>query len=135
MNDRRDDLMDESVLRRAMRLEADERAPRFDPRAIALMATDRTLPGWTTLTAIAGVVVMGAVAVSVWSVIIAFAPEILDTVMGAVVAVAVPALTLLEPVAGIAAQPVIPLSLLAALVVAILNEVRERRERLHVNAP
>ena len=134
MNDPRDDLLDESVLRRAMRLEPDERAPRFDARAIALMARNAPLPSWTMFSAVAGLVVLGAVAVGVWSVILAFAPTLLDTVMGAVVDVAVWVLTVLEPVAGIAAQPAIPLSLLAALGVAILHELRERREQLHANA-
>ena len=134
MNDPRDDLMDESVLRRAMRLEPGERAPRFDARAIALMAGDRQMPWWTMFSALAGLVVLGTVAVGVWSVILAFAPTLLDTVMGAVVDVVVSLLTILEPLAGIAAQPAIPLSLLAALGVAILHELRERREQLHVNA-
>ena len=134
MNDPRDDLLDESVLRCAMRLEPDERAPRFDARAIALMARNAPLPSWTMFSAVAGLVALGAVAVGVWSVILAFAPALLDTAVGALVGVAIWVVTALEPAAGIAAQPAIPLSLLAALSVAILHEIRERREQLHVNA-
>lgn len=134
MNDPRDDLMDESVLRRSLRLEPDERAPRFDARAIALMAGDRPLPSWTMFSAVAGLMVMAACAIVVWSVILAFAPALLDTVMSAVVDVAIRVVTALEPVADIAVQPAIPLSLLAALGVAILHELRERREQLHADA-
>ena len=134
MNDRRDDLLDESVLRRALRLEPDERTPRFDARAIALIAERRALPWWTVSSALAGLVVLGAFAVGVWSVIFAFAPALVDTAMGAVIDVAIWVATFLEPVAGIAAQPAVPLSLLAALGVAILHELRERREQLHASA-
>lgn len=134
MNDPRDDLMDESVLRRSLRLEPDERAPRFDARAIALMAGDRPLPWWTMFSAVAGLIVMAACAIVVWSVILAFAPALLDTGLSAVVDVAIWVVTGLEPVADIAVQPAIPLSLLAALGVAILHELRERREQLNANA-
>ena len=134
MNDPRDDLMDESVLRRSLRLEPDERAPRFDARVIALLAGNRPLPLWTTFSAVAGLVVMAGCAIVVWSVILAFAPALLDAVMSAVVDVAIRVVTALAPVADIAVQPAIPLSLLAALGVAILHELRERREQLHANA-
>ena len=134
MNDPRDDLMDESVLRRSLRLEPDERAPRFDARVIALLAGNRALPLWTTFSAVAGLVVMAGCAIVVWSVILAFAPALLDAVMSAVVDVAIRVVTALAPVADIAVQPAIPLSLLAALGVAILHELRERREQLHANA-
>ncbi len=134
MTDPRDDLMDESVLRRSLRLEPDERAPRFDARAIALMAGDRPLPWWTLFSAVAGLGVMAACAIVVWSVILAFAPTLLDTVMSAIVEVAIRVVTALEPVADIAVQPAIPLSLLAALGVAILHELRERREQPNANA-
>ncbi len=134
MNDPRDDLLDESVLRRALRLEPDERTPRFDARAIALMARNAPLPSWTTFSAVAGLVVLGAVAVGVWSVILAFAPALLDTAMGALVDLAIWVVTALGPAAGIAAQPAIPLSLLAALGVAILHVLGERREQLHAHA-
>ena len=134
MHDPRDDLMDESVLRRSLRLEPDERAPRFDARVIALLAGNRPLPLWTTFSAVAGLVVMAGCAIVVWSVILAFAPALLDAVMSAVVDVAIRVVTALAPVADIAVQPAIPLSLLAALGVAILHELRERREQLHANA-
>ena len=134
MNERPDDLMDESVLRRAMRLEPDERAPRFDARALALLAQRGALPWWTMLSAFAGLVVLGAVAIAVWSVIFAFFPALIDAAMSAFVDLAIWLATVLAPAAGIAAEPAIPLSLLAALGVAILNELRERREHAHANA-
>ena len=57
-----------------------------------------------------------------------------DTGWSAVIDVAIWVMTGLEPVADIAVQPAIPLSLLAALGVAILHELRERREQPNANA-
>ena len=132
MNERRDDLLDEAVLRRALRLEADERAPRFDAAAIALAA-----PAFTrrnAFGALAAAVVLGVAAAVVWSAIFTAFPAVADaamaTAIGAVVAIA----TLLLPIGEFAAQPAVPLSLLAALGVAILHELRDRREHEHANA-
>ena len=134
MTERRDDLLDERVLRRALRFESDERLPRFDARAIALLARDaRPAPRVLVLGLIAAVMT-GLIAAAVWSAALDAAPTLLDsavvTLMPGVIAVA----TLLVPIAQIAAEPAVPLSLLAALGVATLYELRERREHANVHA-
>jgi hypothetical protein len=133
MNEQRDELLDETVLRRALRFEADERAPRFDAGAIALLAR-RDMTGWAAFAALCGTGIVAITAWSVWSTIFAAAPLLADAAMATIVDVAVGAATLLLPIATIAAQPAVPLSLLAALGVAILHELRERREHAHEDA-
>ena len=134
MSERRDDVLDETVLRRALRLEADERAPRFEAAAIALAARQPGFGRDNALGALAAAVVLGVAAAGVWSAIFSAFPSVADaamaTAIGAVVAIA----TLLLPIAEFAVQPVVPLSLLAALGVAILHELRDRREQEHANA-
>lgn len=132
MNERQD-LLDETLLRRALRLEADERVPFFDLRAIALVA-QRTSGRRAALGALAGA---GAVAITarvVWSAIFAAFPSFAGVAMAAAIDLAVALATLLLPVAEFAAQPAVPLSLLAALGVGILHELRERREHVHAGA-
>lgn len=134
MNERRDDLLDEAILRRALRLEADEPLPRFDARAIAARAERRVPTTRLILSGIAAAVVTGLAAAGIWSLILAAAPTLAESAMSALLAAVVAVATLLVPIAQIAAEPAIPLSLLAALGVAILYELRERREHLHVHA-
>ena len=133
MSEPRGDLLEETTIRRALRLEADERPPRFDPAAIAAAA--RVRPGSAAiLTGLAIAGVTGVVAGTVWSLILGAAPQVADAT-GAVLLDAVIAFaTVLVPIAEIATQPAVPLSLLAALGVAILFELRERREHLHVHS-
>ena len=133
MSERRDDLLDEAVLRRALRLEADERVPRFDAGAIALAAR-RDIPR-TAFGVIGGAAVLAATAWGVWTTIFAIFPTVGDAVIAAAIDAAVAVASLLVPVAELAAQPAIPLSLLAALGVAILHELRDRREHVHADAP
>ena len=135
MNDRHDDLFDESVLRRALRLEPDESAPRFDARTIALMARQPVAPTLRQAGfALGAALVVGFAAGNVWSAIFAAAPSIADAAMSGLVDLAISVAAVLLPLADVAQQPAIPLSLLAALAVAILYELRERRERAHANA-
>jgi hypothetical protein len=132
MNDR--ELLDETLLRRAMRLEADETVPRFDAVAIAALAARRAP---TTRMLAAGLLVAGStglVAGAVWSLIFAAGPAIFDRAMDAVIGLALIVASLLLPVAHLASEPAVPLSLLAALGVAILHELRERREHAHAHA-
>ena len=65
MTDRRDDLLDESILRRALRLEPDERAPLFDVAAIAAAARPRTR--LALVSALVAIAIGVAGAVTVWS--------------------------------------------------------------------
>ena len=128
------DLLDETTLRRALRFENDERVPRFDVAAIAALASD-TRPSPRTLFVVSlACAVGGLVAAGIWSLLVALAPDIVyGAVMFALDAV-ISLATLLEPVAEIAAQPVVPFSLLAALGVAIIHTLYERREHAHANA-
>jgi hypothetical protein len=132
MNDR--ELLDETILRRAMRLESDEARPRFDAAAIAALAA-RPAPTMRVLSAgLLVAVITGVVTGAVWSLIFAVAPTVVDELMLRVLSIALRVASLLLPIAQIAAEPAVPLSLLAALGVAILHELRERREHVHANA-
>ena len=129
MNDR--DFFDEASLRRALRFEADENVPRFDVAAIAA-AAHRTGPTRRTVAvAIGASVVVGVIAGGAWSAILAAAPGLGEAAMATVLDAVVAAATVLLPLADIASQPAVPISLLAALGIAILHE---RRERAHVHA-
>ncbi|MEO8632439.1 MAG: hypothetical protein ABI466_03705 [Chloroflexota bacterium] len=123
MTDRRDDLLDETTLRRALRLESDERPPLFDGAAIAAAGPRSRLAVVSALVAV-GVVSMGAVAV--WSAVAFVLPTVVanafDVALMLLASLAVPASATLE----IAQQPVVPLSLLAALAIATAHELRER---------
>lgn len=124
MTDRRDDLLDETILRRALRLEADERSQAFDPAAIAAAARRPRLALVSAFVAL-GVGAVGAVAV--WSAVAIFLPTVVanafDLGLGMLALVAVPASAILE----LAQQPSVPLSLAAALAIATAHELRERR--------
>jgi hypothetical protein len=132
MNDR--ELLDETVLRGAMRLEADETVPRFDAVGIAALAARRGPTARTLGAGLSVAVITGVVAGGVWSLILAAGPAIFGQAMEGVVSIAVIAATILLPIARIAAEPAVPLSLIAALGIAILHELRERREHAHADA-
>jgi hypothetical protein len=125
VTDPRGELLDEATLRRALRFEADERPPVFDPAAIAAAARQRPRLAMVTALAALGLGVFGAVAV--WSAVAIFVPTLLadalDLGLGAFALVAVPA----SGVAELVQQPVVPLSLIAALAIATWYELRERR--------
>jgi hypothetical protein len=118
------ELLDETVLRRALRLEADERLPRFDPAAIAAAARRR--PRVLMVSVLAAITVTAVSAVGVWSTVAALLPsaaaQIFDAALGVLALVAVPAST----VAELVQQPAVPLSLFAALAIATAFELRER---------
>jgi hypothetical protein len=124
VTDRRDDLLDEAILRRALRLEADERAPIFDHAAIAAAGQRPRLAFVSALVAI-GIGAVGAV--TVWTAVAVLLPTVVanafDVALGVVASFAVPASGILE----IAQQPAVPLSLFAALLIATAHELRERR--------
>jgi hypothetical protein len=133
MSERRDDLIDEGTLRRALRLEDDERGPRFDAAAIAAFAKDARSPR-ALVVALVATAATGLVAGAVWSVALGAAPSLFDDVVALVFPAVVAIAAVLVPIAEIAAEPAVPISLLAALGVAILYELRERREYAHVDA-
>jgi hypothetical protein len=124
MSDPGDELLDETTLRRALRLEADERPPRFDPAAIAAVARRPRLALVSALVALG----LGAVgAVAVWSAVAIFLPTLaadaFDLALGVLALLVVP----LSAIAEVAQQPVVPLSLIAAIAIATLHELRESR--------
>jgi hypothetical protein len=134
VNERRDDLLDEADLRRALRFEPDERVPRFDAGAIALAARRPAFGRWNPIGALAVAAALGVVAVGMWSAIFAALPSFGNALVVASIDALVAVATLLLPIAEFASQPAVPLSLLAALGVAILHELRDRREQAHANA-
>jgi hypothetical protein len=124
VTDRRDELLDETTLRRALRLESDERAPLFDPAAIAVAARQR--PRLAVVSALVALAFGVVGAVGVWSVVAIFLPTLVadafDRGLGMLALLAVPA----SAVADLVQQPVVPLSLLVALAIATAYELRER---------
>ena len=124
MTDRRDDLLDETILRRALRLEVDEPAPLFDAAAIAASARARARLAVASAIVALGLVGVGAIAV--WSAVVVFLPTVVASVfdlgLGTLALLAVPA----SAIVAMAQQPAVPLSLLAALAIATAHEVRER---------
>lgn len=130
MTNRRDELLDETILRRALRLEVDEPRPVFDPVAIAAAAGQRTRLAIVSAFVALGLVSVGAVAA--WSAVVFFLPtavaSVFDVALTLLATLAVPA----SAIAEIAQQPVVPLSLFAALAIATAHELRERV--VHANA-
>jgi hypothetical protein len=123
---RGDDLLDETTLRRALRLEADERSPLFDAATIAAAARQR--PRLAIVSALVALALGVVGAVTVWSAVVIFVPTVVANVFDAGLTIfallAVPATGTLE----LAQQPAVPLSLLVALAIASAHELRERRQ-------
>ena len=118
------ELLDETTLRRALRLDADERPPLFDPASVAASAESRSPHALATGLVALALTAVGAVAV--WSAVAVFLPtalaSVFDVVLGTFALLAVPA----SGIAEIAQQPVVPLSLVVALAIATAHELRER---------
>lgn len=124
MTDPRDDLLDETTVRRALRLEADERAPVIDPAVIAAAAQGR--PRLAVVSALVAVALTAVGAVAVWSAVAILLPTLVadafDVGLGVLALLAMPA----SAVVDLVQQPVVPLSLLVAIAIATLHELRER---------
>lgn len=133
MDQRRDDLVDEFVLRRALRLDPDERSVRFDPDAIAALARPRLRSG-TVVAMIVLAAVVAAVATTFWWHAFTAGPAF----AGAAIAVLLDGVTVaasaLYPALEAFEDPAVPLSLLAALAIAIVYETGTRREHAHAEA-
>jgi D-arabinose 1-dehydrogenase-like Zn-dependent alcohol dehydrogenase len=123
MSDPRE-LLDETTLRRALRLDFDERPPLFDATAAIASARSRSRQAVGTALVALGLTAVGAVAV--WSAVAVFLPTVVvsvfDGLLAALALLAVPA----SGIAEIVQQPVVPLSLLVALAIATTYELRER---------
>jgi len=130
VTDRTGEPLDETTLRRALRLEADERPPLFDPAAIAAAARER--PRIAMISALAAIGLGAVGAVVVWSAVAILLPTLVvdafDLGLGLLAMLAVP----VSGVADLVQQPVVPVSLVVALAIATAHELRERVS--HVNA-
>ena len=127
-----DDLFDEVLLRRALRLEASELPPRLGVAAIAARAEERPL-GLATFAsslfaglATAALLAIGVVAI--WSLAPVVAGDTFATAISLVASVAVP----LEPAVRTMEQPTIPIAALAAVAFAVAYEYHTRKERANV---
>jgi hypothetical protein len=132
VNERHGDLLDETTLRRALRLEADERPPVFDPALIAAAARQAGPRRLAVVSALVALTLGTVGAVTIWSAFLIFLPTAVASAfevgLGALALLAVPATAIVE----LAQQPAVPLSLFAALAIATAHELRERKS--HVNA-
>ena len=130
MTDRAGEPLDETTLRRALRLEADERPPLFDPAAIAAAARER--PRIAMISALAAIALGAVGAVVIWSAVAILLPTLVvdafDLGLALLAMLAVP----VSGVADLVQQPVVPVSLVVALAIATAHELRERV--IHVNA-
>lgn len=128
----RERLFDEHELRRALRLDGDERPWRLDAAALAAAARRVDARRRALVMMLGGVVATAALSVIVWAQLFALAPaagrEALSLVIGAFTGVA----TVLILLAQAAAEPVVPVGLVAVLAIVIISELVERRERRHV---
>ncbi len=130
-NDRRDlDLLDETRLRRALRLDAAELPPRIDVTAIAARArAERPTFAAASLvsTLVAGIAaagLVGLIAMALPAIAPAVASDLFSAAIEALTRVAIPASGLLS----LAEQPTVPVAAIAALAVAIAFEYTQRRE-------
>lgn len=133
--DRRDDLLDEMILRRALRLESDERVPPFDADAIAAAAAAGPRIGATAI--LGGVllaVAIGLVASAVWSRAFSSGPAIAADVLELALDGLAIAATWAYPVVRALGDPLVPLSLIAGLAIAIHHETRVGRGPVSVEA-
>ena len=132
MTGERDRLLDETTLRRALRLEADEHAPVFDPAAIAAAA--RARPRIALVSGLVALALSALGAVVFWSaatlLLPAAAASAFDALLELVAFLAVPVSWTLD----LMQQPAVPLSVLAALVIAIAHELHQGRELSHAGA-
>ena len=127
-----DDLFDEMRLRRALRLDAAEIPPRFDVAAIAARA-EAERPAFvaaslvsTLFAGVALAALLGLSATALSTLAPALASDLLAASIETLAQVAIPVSALLS----LAAQPTVPIALIAALAVAIVHEYSQRRERV-----
>jgi len=133
-----DPLLDESTLRRALRLELDERPPRLDAAALARAAErDSVRERRTTFLSAVAVAAALSLAAAVagafdqlpLTLVALLSLDPLDAAILGMEAVAVP----IDAVVRVAMQPAVPLAILAAALVALATE-RTRERSPHVPA-
>ncbi|OLC21751.1 MAG: hypothetical protein AUH33_01060 [Chloroflexi bacterium 13_1_40CM_68_21] len=124
-----DDLFDEALLRRALRLESSELPPRLDIAAIAARAEDGPL-GLASLASslfagLATATLLATGAVTISSLAPAIASDTFAAAISLIAWIAVP----LEAAVRTMQQPTVPIAALAAVVFAVAYEYRTRKER------
>ena len=126
-----DPLLPESVLRRSLRLDADEVPPPLDPVLIAAASRASRVPPGRILVAAAVAFAGGWLWAGAFQAITAglFGTGALDP-LGAIIALATSTLIGAAPVVEIATAPAVPIAILAAALLAALSE----RRRSHVPA-
>ena len=127
-----DDLFDEALLRRALRLEASELPRPLDVAAIVARAEDRPL-GLASLASslFAGLATAALLAVgtmTIWSLAPGIAGDTFAAAISLVASVAVP----LDAAVRTMQQPTIPIAAFAAVAFAVAYEYRTRKERANV---
>lgn len=127
-------VLDETVLRRALRLERDEVPPRFDTAAIAAAAAAERPRRSAVFVGLAAAGLVGIVSSLVWSTVFGAGPAIADVVLHFALDVVIVLATLLVPIADAVSQPIVPVSLIAACAVALAFELSERKDRMDVHA-
>jgi hypothetical protein len=131
------DALSESVLRRALRLEADERPARFDTTAIVAAAEHRTVLE-QVLRAMRGVALIG-VSLGIEAVVAVAAFNILASLdLGEPFALLLSMLAVAAQHAavlgGLTASPSVALAALAAVIIATVYERNSGRESMNVRA-
>jgi len=127
-------LIDESVLRRALRLEPDERGPRLD--AAALRARAGRGGALAPAVAFAGSLSIALLGLAALVAATRFAVDLVSLVLGgdalgsAIALIAIVAGPL-EVLLAIATQPAVPIAIVACLIVAALTERRLATEDMN----
>ena len=116
-------LMEEHVLRRSLRLDADEVPPRLDPALIAAAATTSSPSG----SGLGLAVVVAFAGGWLWSEIFrglltGFVAATGVDVLASAIDLIITAAVRLAPIAEIATHPAVPIAIFAAAVVAVLTE-------------
>jgi len=132
-------LLDESTLRRALRLEVDERPPRLDPSALGVAAEREAVrerrAAVLSATAIAAVLSIaaafaGALDQLPFALVALLSLDPLDAAILGVQVAAVP----LDAVLRIVMLPAVPLAIFASALVALATErTRERSPHVHAS--
>lgn len=120
-------MLDEHVLRRSLRLEADEVPPRLDPLLIAAAASEPRGRSRDLTIAVAISFVGGWIWSEVFRALVAglFAARGIDP-LGAVIDLVAALAVRAAPVADAATHPAVPLAILTAAVLAVFFEQRGR---------
>jgi hypothetical protein len=140
MNDMSDhDLLSESVLRRALQLEPDERSPRLDAAALAAAAGQRTVLE-RTLRTLRGIAIVGAgVGIGLEAAITIAASGVLAQLdltgpYGVALSFVAEAVRQILLVASVTLNPSVGVAALAAVIFASIYERTTGRESMRVRA-